>query len=441
MSEPASAPPESTSRGVLWLIFGAALALAALRAPQLLLEPRFWAEEGSVYYAAAQRAPGLEPLVHVPRHTAGYLLLSASVPATLAARLLPIERAPFATTYAALAVLATALALVAFGRSLLWSDPLRKALASASVLLAPSSLGEVWLNATNSQIYCGLIALCILCEDLRGASPRRIALFVALLLPCGLSGPYTSFLFVGFLWKLWLERSRGALWAAGAVALAAAVQFGVFVFLWSESAIHPSKFQELDWARSALHTFYQQFLVPIGLRPLVQTFGEPAELLRALARGRRDPFVLIVAGLGVLGVLAALAALVDRDPRSPRNGLLIALASLVSLTTLSAKYGSTVGRYSVLSGIALLWLLLAYSRAVPGAPRWRALASGALFGWALLVGAAGYRRDDAFTCPGGCPRWPDEVGRWRREPGYAPQIWPVLLPRTGPQWRVELPPP
>ena len=428
------------NRRTRWLIFVAALVLAASRAPHLLVEPRFWAEEGSIYYAAAQQSDSLLAWVHIPLHTAGYLLLAASVPATFAARLLPIEWAPFATTYAAFAVLATALALVAFGRSLLWNDPVRIGLASAAVLMAPSALGEVWLNSTNSQIYCGLISLCVLCEDLREASPRRIGLIVGLLLFCGLSGVYTSFLAFAFLWKLWRERSRGAAWALGAVAVTSAVQFGIFVELWLDASLHRSKFDAnaLDWVRSAVATFYHQFLVPLGLRPLVRLLGDPAALREGMAQASRDPGVLVVAALGAIGTLAAIGALVDRDVRSPRNGLALALASLVVLTTLSAKFGSTVGRYAVLSGITLLWLLLAYTRGDAGAARWRALASGALFGWALAVGASSYWRDEAFTCVGPCPRWPQEVARWRRDPSYEPQIWPVIVPVNRAQWRVEL---
>jgi hypothetical protein len=161
-------------------------------------------------------------------------------------------------------------------------------------------------------------------------------------------------------------------------------------------------------------------------------------VLGSLSRTSRDPAILGVAVLGVLGALAVLALLVDRDLRSPRNGLVIALASLALLTTVSAKFGSTVGRYAVLSGIALLWLLLAHTRSGAGVARWRAVAASVVFCWALVVGAAGYREDEAFVCLGGCPRWRDEVAHWRRDPGYAPQVWPVHLPRSGPQWRVDL---
>lgn len=426
---------------MLWLIFGAALALSALRAPQLLVEPRFWAEEGSVYYANAQQTRSLAALVHVPRHTAAYVALSVSVPATLAARLLPVEAAPYATTYAAAVILSVAFALIVFGRSLLWNDPARKALACAAVLLAPSSLGEVWLNSTNSQIYCGLISLCILCEDLRAASPRRIAVYVVLLLLCGLSGVYTAFLAPAFLWKLWYERSRGALAALSAAGLATAVQVVVFASLWSERAIHPSKLQAFDWVRSATVTFYSHFVVPLGLRPLVRVLGEPTEVVAALARGSHDPWMLGVALLGVVGALAILVALVDRDLRSARNGLVIALASLAASTTVFAHFGRAMGRYAVLSGIALLWLLLSQTRRRAGGGPLRAVAAAALLTWALAVGALGYRHDEAFACPAGCPSWRAEVARWRQDPSHAPRIWPGAVPAGRPPWRVKLSPP
>ena len=226
-------------------------------------------------------------------------------------------------------------------------------------------------------------------------------LYVALLAFCGLSGVYTSFLLFAFAWKLWLERSRGAALACGAVAATAALQFAVFVSLWNESALDPAKFSELDWVRSATYTFYQQFVVPLGGRPLVQAFGDPAEVLGALARRSREPATVAIALLGLAGAVGVVVALVDRELRSPRNVLVVALASLAVLTTLSAKFGRTTGRYAVLSGIALLFLVLAHVRFEPGAPRWRAVVAALLLAGALGVGAAGYRHDEDFRCPAG----------------------------------------
>lgn len=438
MSHAALALPAPRSRRWSLCIFAAALALAAARTPQLLVEPRFWAEEGSLYYAAAWDASSAATLVHVPRPVAAYLNLAASVPATLAAWWLPVERAPFATTWAAFAVLAVALALPSAGRSRLWGHPFGSALACAAVLLAPSALGEAWLNSINAQSYCGLIALAILCEDLRRASARRAAAMAPLLVFCGLSGPYTSFLFPAFAWKAWAERSRAALVAAGAVAFAAAIQVGVFVWVWSEDGLNPAKLQPFDFVRSATYAAYGQLVVPLGLAPLAQAFSGP--VLGALTGPAREPWAVGVAVLGVALGAGALLLLVDRDPRAPRNGLVIALTCLAVFTTASAHWGRSFGRYAVVSGFALLWLVLAraYARSrgriVPNA-------AAALFAWALLVGAAGYRSDEAFDCPGGCPRWPEEVARWRADYAYAPRIWPVLLPHGRPQWRVELAPP
>src|SRR5512143_2683825 len=109
----AAPPPTGLSRAAPWLVFGAALALSAWRAPQLLGEPRFWAEEATDFYAAALWLPWPRSLGFVPPQTVGYLLLSASAPATIAAQL-PVAWAPAVTTWAAAAILATALAIVCF---------------------------------------------------------------------------------------------------------------------------------------------------------------------------------------------------------------------------------------------------------------------------------------------------------------------------------------
>lgn len=422
-----------------WLIFLAALALAVSRAPQLLIEPRFFAEEGAVYYVVALREPVLDALFHLPPRTAAYIALSVTAPATIAAKLMPIELAPFATTYAALALVVIAMAIIAFGRSMLWDDPVRKALACAIVLLAPSSLGELWLNSTNSQVYCSVISLCILFEDLRRASRRRIALYALLLSFTGLSGVYTSFLFFAFAWKVWVERTRGAWVAASVVALASVVQLAAFLMMWSQDAVPSMKLEGIDWVRSAIFTFYSQVVTPLGLSPLAQWLFDANSVLYSILKGSRAPAILGAAIASLLGLVGFVAAFVDRDLHSPRNGLVLTFASLAVLTTLSANFGHTTGRYAALSGICLLWLLLAHTRTLGGAhAHARAIAAGALLACALAVGAAGFRDDPVFTCPGGCPRWTEEVARWRQDPGAMPRIWPRRFPPTKPPWFVDL---
>jgi hypothetical protein len=66
-----------------------------LRQPALLLNPRFFCEEGMIYYAYALHHPMLDALL---RTAAGYYSLVQNVSALLAAYCVPVEWAPLVTT-------------------------------------------------------------------------------------------------------------------------------------------------------------------------------------------------------------------------------------------------------------------------------------------------------------------------------------------------------
>ncbi|MGI9590694.1 MAG: hypothetical protein ACR2P8_04945, partial [Myxococcota bacterium] len=219
-----------------WLGLVVCALLGVARAPDLFSSPRFWAEEGSYFYAAATdpAAGWLGGLTYIPRGAAGYWLLCASVPATLAAHWASVEGAPGVTTLFSFALWLAPLAILLTGRSLVFDTAARKAVACALVIFAPSAIGEVWLNSINAQVYCGLTALVLLCEDLAAASRTRLWVCGALLAFCGLSGPYTSFLFFGFALKAWWERSPRSIAFFAVVAVMAAVQVSTFAWLLRE---------------------------------------------------------------------------------------------------------------------------------------------------------------------------------------------------------------
>jgi len=427
--------------GGRYLALAVLLPAIFLRAPHLLLQPRFWAEEGAWFYAVALRSSILEGLLFVPRGTAGYYLLSATLPTTFAANALPLEAGPWVTTLAAFAVLLVALVIILFGRSLVWTTPSRRLVACAVVLFAPSAVGEVWLNSTNSQVYCGLIALCILCEDLENASRRRIAIYTVLVALCGLSGVYTAFLFPAFAYRWLWHRSLAVGALALTVAATAATQVAVFATLLSEQAIHDSKFVQLDLVRSVSFLIFGQVARPLG----AEGMAREAAYRLGIQPGAIDPGPAAVVLL-VLAIVAAVGLvwlLLERRLRSPRNLLALAYATLAGLTTLSAKLGVASGRYAVLSGFALLYLLLAGTGG-DASGRWgrlRQLVAGLLLALSLAVGFYGYRNDEAFRCYGPCPVWPEELAYWRQDPSYMPRVWPTRLPPSSPQWRVPMPPP
>jgi hypothetical protein len=118
----------------LFLIFGAIL---AWRAPRLLLAPRFWAEEGSVYFKFAYEHSFLRALFFV-YWEAGYLYLLVNVVTAIAAHLLPLEYAPFATVYTALVIQLVPFLIILYGKSSVFTSIRKKITACLVFLFLPN---------------------------------------------------------------------------------------------------------------------------------------------------------------------------------------------------------------------------------------------------------------------------------------------------------------
>ena len=284
-----------------------------------------------------------------------------------------------------------------------------------------------------------MVSLCLLCEDLRGACRRRIALYCALLLVLralgrllGASGlrlrvEGLARALAGLPGPARRERRRGG--AAGR---------SLFGSLWSETTLRP----RLPAARlGALGDLHVLSAVPGPARAppagaSVRRSRDGAELARA------EPARAAIVALAVLGLLGAVLVVAvaggsrpalapeparDRapEPRALHHAVREAWPGVRPLRR-------AVGDHAAAAPAARTRASRPASRA--GAP---SLAAG-LLAWSLAVGASGFRDDEAFRCPGGCPRWRDELAHWCRDPSYAPQVWPVRLPLDGPQWRVQL---
>ncbi len=414
-------------------------ALVAWRSPQLLLRPRLWAEEGDTYFQYAYHVGLWDALFFLESFAAGYYLLVATLPSALT-RFVPLEWVPAFYTYFSLGILLLPFAIILFGRSTVWDSGWRRMVACAIVLFCPAALGEVWLNVINAQIYLGLTALCILLEDLRAASIRRMAVYAAILAFAGLSGLYTAFLSLGFALKWWFDRSRGAAVALGVVAFTSAIQGLVLIHIARSGKLATSKLAGYDWVRSAAHTFYAQYVQPLLGRDLVYAVVDRVGFDYGTLVGSTTLGVALVGAAAIAGIAFGMFLLAPARLRSPGSLMIVCLGSLSLFTTLGAKNGVAGGRYAVLPGFTLLFLMLYNSRASAGALRWRAPLCGALLAVSLSIGAFGYRTDPAFECRAPCPSWPDEVAKWRADPTYKMEIWPVFTDKPGSRWVVHLVP-
>jgi hypothetical protein len=172
----------------VWICAG----IVALRAPNLLTYPRFWAEEGSFYFSFTYTHHFLQSLLFVDWR-AGYLNAIASISAGVAAHLSSLESAPAVTLIASFIVQIIPFTIIAYGRSKAFRGIAKKLVACGIFLFAPHVIGEVWLNTINSQIYFDLIAILILIEDLERASALKRWAYRILLAFGGLSGVYVIF--------------------------------------------------------------------------------------------------------------------------------------------------------------------------------------------------------------------------------------------------------
>jgi hypothetical protein len=422
-------------RRITWGMFFLLLVLIFLRAPTLILEPRLWAEEASTFLHYAYTHGFLESVLFVPKNTAGYFLLVATLPTTLAAHALPLTYAPVVTTYFSLGILLTLFALILWGHSYVWNTVGKKTLACLIILFAPSSTGEVWLNSINAQVYCGIIAVCLLLEDLRAISPRRRWGYRLLLGFCGLSGVYATLLGGMFFVKAWMEKSREAIIHLGVVTCTSLIQVIVFLHLYFSNNISAKKLAGLDLGKTGPPLFYYQIALPL----LGPQWGR--RLHSSLDVFFATPGDIIVTGSALLaGILAAgylcagLYAILPRVQQRSQMLLLGSYAFTAAGTSVFSAGGVPGGRYAVASGVFLLWMLLNNLRF--SILDLRSMLCAVLLACALVFGMMGYRTTGAqifFVCNANCPTWADELQRCELTSKCVLTVWPY------PRWKFSWP--
>jgi len=174
------------------------------RAPSFFFEPRFWGEEGVIYFSNAFNNSWYQALFtpHL-----GYFSLFNNIASTLAANIVPLKYAPLITTLLAFVVQVIPLAIVLWSRSELWGSAVKKAVGILIILFVPVT-GEIWLATNLSQFYFSLITFLILMEDMGNASLRRVWCYRILLVLSGLTGVVSCFITPLFIFKAWTKKRK-----------------------------------------------------------------------------------------------------------------------------------------------------------------------------------------------------------------------------------------
>jgi hypothetical protein len=399
--------------GLLLLI--AVAVLIVVREPGLLIHPRLWAEEGSLYLATSLTLPWWKALLAVHK---GYFSLLPNLATLLAARVFPLAWAPWVTTLFAFLLQLVPVAIVGFSPSKFWPTNLQRMLVVVALLFSWNS-GEVWLNTINAQFWWLSICFLILLTDQQMTSRRRHRLFCVALFLCGLNGVVSAFLLPLFIARAIVERNPRIVKQTLALGAASLLQF---VAVWLAFAAGAAT-GRLGGGQS------QRFLEFVLVRGVLRGFVAPET-----AWGLMPHRYWVTCGLGLAAVFLA--------TRVGWRGLAYLVGGFLLTAVLSLVFSmqqTPAPRYFFVPSVMLLVLLIAnIDWPMPHPSLLQAVRS--LLAAAALVlffrqTVPQYRAAMAdFTNPA-WPRWSGEVQKWENDQRYQPKIPPCW---DGNCWKVDL---
>ncbi len=388
--------------------------LVCLRMPDIVLGGRFWAEEGTHFFLTAWQDP---PLRATLLPFGGYLNLAASGATVLARWTLPLRLAPYGTIAVALLcqLLPPLLVLTATDA---WLRPFRVRILSVLLILFSANSDEIWLQTLHCQFELTLAAALVLALD---APPLRSAAFAWRLVPLALAplcGPGAFALVPLFFLRALSERSAPRLVSGAVIAAAALVQFvGFFSVLPGRTnALHPVLYLCMLTVRHLAVPLLgmahaetiaggiraelklSQFPAVAAFLPLV-VFGTLG--VAAVAAGRRQPALWLLAAAGAVSLLSAYGA-ISHGP-----------------DMVSAYFGE---RYVFVPQALLSLGVLALAATTDGS---RAAVCRFAALWLLVIGASGYFFPWTAIAEG--PDWQTEVASWRRDPSRPLHVWPAPM--------------
>jgi hypothetical protein len=400
--------------------------LAFLRSPHVLLEGRFWAEEGSIHFAHAYAEGGIAGLTFIDQR-AGYLNLIPNV-GTWLATLVPLSVAPLVTTWLAFGVLLFVLWIAVAWPSDLLPTPGARLIAAGLLLFGPAAHPEVWLNTINSQTHLGIAGILLAFVRLDDLSRRRFHLSVTGLVVAALSGLYTTILTPLFVWRAHRQRTRRSIIHAAVIAGTTAFQGVIVLVSRTSGSLEESKLTIPDPAE-LLGTFAGLHLAPIVIG------RQPGDELAANVIEPSGPWVItvvVVAAL-IIGVVAFAAGETSAEILVPLGAAFVLVEGFVQL----GAWGIADARYAVVP-LAILSLLLAHAVGASSESLRRGAAIG-LVAAAMIAGLTDYWTEKriALACIE-CPDWQAEVDGWEADPNDDLQIWPYP-PWPFTPWTIELP--
>jgi hypothetical protein len=388
-----------------------AILLIVLRAPTLLLHPRIWAEEGTIFYQFALHHSSYDifTAVHV-----GYLTLFNSIVSTLQAKLFSVESAAIVSTYIGFLVQLIPVYIIVFTTNKFWDNPLKKIICMLIVIVVMAP--ELWLNTTNSHFIFGLVTFLIMIISANQLSVIQKHLFRLFLFVGGLSGPASIFFTPVFLLKAYREKSKEKYIQAAIISMCAIIQAMVIVYaILYNNTYH--RLSNYDFRHILFAFFGDNFsMVP-------HTFASYASSI----------MFCICLSLGILMSFFYGHLLVKNRKN---NDYLIALLSFIIVaifSTLGSLNMAGSPRYAYIPTCILLMVIL--SKTFDEGFDWnvKKLITPTVLIVCVMINIIFYRHFMISVYKPDYPAWAVEVAKWRADTTYNPRIHP-----GSDDWKIKL---
>lgn len=408
------------------IISVAVIVLNIVRCPQLLTAPRFFAEEGTTYFADAFHNTFFGNILSAHY---GYYTLFNQI-ATSLATLPPLEYAPLVTTMMCL--------LLQIGISLyfIWGDiPLLDTMVRRGVMAIAVPLlswpGH-WLTIIGAQCWLGVGTFILLISSDRSRNRYNFFFKVGYLILAGLTGVVSCFLLPAYLLRSIREKSARFFGYATILMLCFILHLCVLLdAILSGSSEMATRFINNSFNEILGKSVVYEFAIPFTgrkvfeLQPVVD-FGSQinasTESILGVNLLIQDLFMIPVI-VGVATIFMTMVILWQNKLRLEAQMIGIALISVTVFSNFCSVNSVGGPRYYFLPSLMLLTLYVS----VNNFKNYRPIAVTAIFivCSTLLANGFEYRsimRKQAYDP--GYPDWRTELLLWQTSPSYQINIWP-----------------
>ena len=389
------------------------LLIVFYRSPYIFLNGRFVAEEGQFFFRNSFLYGPIKGLLQVYQGSP-YFNFWANISSVFASYL-PLEYSPLGTVYMAFLVQFYLFVFIIFSESYFLTNTKDKIIISLLVLMAPPMVASVWLNTLTTQVYFTILTILIFFQkEIKGnflckCSPLVIFISgLTSLLPCVLL-PFFSY-------KYFKDRNRFNYLNFIGLLFPTILQSILYIYVKINSLE-----LLLDGPRyifsinKFINYFYNVVIKSFLGRDLTH------KLYFDLFESKYIFIIIVI----ILSLLIVFLKMIYKKVLSDKIALhLLTFFILQSILAIyAAKFESVQGRYAVIPGMLLIFLIY---RLYQKTYYWHKGIFIILIFFSLTTGGYEFKMNNKYpqflTCIK-CPDWKNEVKEWRNDNNYKLKIW------------------